>query len=90
MRWRCSYHNSKGDRCRNTAVLRLQYGSEHPFDFVDVCFEHRLEYKSFSWFHILREDWNDKTGESSEDSSSDATVLSTNSQTGTEKEETES
>lgn len=52
------YHSSKGVRCSERAVLRLQFALSHPFDFTDVCQEHLKEYANSAWSHELREDWN--------------------------------
>jgi hypothetical protein len=47
VRWRCTYTDSTGSRCENEATHRLQFSKEHPFDHVDVCEEHREEYKNY-------------------------------------------
>lgn len=44
MRWQCEYINQAGRRCESEAVYRLQYALSHPFDHVDCCVTHLVEY----------------------------------------------
>lgn len=59
MRWQCQFVNSDDSRCKNEALHRLHFASEHLFDFTDCCEEHLEEYKFFCW----TEDLHDKNGE---------------------------
>jgi len=58
VRWQCSYCDSKGERCNRQAVWRLHFALDHPFNFVDVCKEHRGYYSNVAWHHTLSESWN--------------------------------
>jgi len=53
MRWQCTFINSKGVRCEKEAIYRLQYGHDHPFEFVDTCEEHKKEFKNFDRVEIF-------------------------------------
>lgn len=43
-RWQCEYVDHKGKRCEFQALWRLHFAWLHPFDHVDVCRKHLIEY----------------------------------------------
>lgn len=45
-KWPCDYIDVKGKRCEKPAKLRLHFAWLHPFDHVNACLQHRMEYHS--------------------------------------------
>ena len=82
-RWQCQYHSSKGVRCPERAVLRLQFSLSHPFDHMDVCHEHLKEYANVAWSHELSEDWNADIRKSNKNHVNTASLFSSTNQTET-------
>ena len=49
MRWRCSYHDSKGCRCEKPASIRIHFAKGHPFDHMDLCEKHLEFHPGYVW-----------------------------------------
>lgn len=62
MRWPCQYHGSRGLRCTEAACIRLHFDPYTPFNHMDLCSIHEIEYPSFKWFQYIFDE-GEKLGE---------------------------
>jgi len=53
--WLCQKVDADGNRCAKTAVHRLHFSKDHPFDFLDVCETHLDEYTDYLWVQYMKE-----------------------------------
>ena len=60
IRWQCQHVGNDGEQCENTALHRLQFELEHPFNHIDLCPEHK-KYYTFSLWEESLDNWPEVT-----------------------------
>lgn len=53
--FQCSYTDSHGKKCESVATKRIHFSDGHPFDHMDLCEKHQLEYQNWIWCQPLTE-----------------------------------
>jgi hypothetical protein len=51
--WACAHCGKHGEVCTNDATRRIQFSADHPFDHVDLCETHFIEYSGYVWVQSL-------------------------------------
>jgi len=53
--FQCSYVDSHGTKCQTVAAKRIHFSTDNPFDHMDLCEKHQLEYQNWVWCQPLTE-----------------------------------
>jgi hypothetical protein len=51
--FKCRYVDSHGTECNVIAAKRIHFSTDHPFDHMDLCNQHLIEYQNWVWAQPL-------------------------------------